>query len=351
MSRIDFAVADGGQARLQQLIREQIGGLIRELLQAAGRSAADLRHVVLVGNTVMHHLFCGVSVEPLARHPFEPRDDGLRLFEAGALGWADAGQAVVRFLPSLGGFVGSDILAGILATRLHESSELAGLVDLGTNGEIVIGHRGRMLCASTAAGPAFEGARISMGMRAATGAISEVSVRDGRLHCHVLGHGMPRGICGSGLVDAVAAGLQLGLIHPSGRLNGREDLPLAAPVVLTQRDVRELQLAKGAIAAGIRLLAEQWGAQVEDIKRIYLAGAFGNYINRASARRIGLLPFGPDKVVPAGNTALLGAKLSLFSLGENDGACAELRRKIQHVSLNEDPRFHEVYVEEMQLGD
>jgi uncharacterized 2Fe-2S/4Fe-4S cluster protein (DUF4445 family) len=162
---------------------------------------------------------------------------------------------------------------------------------------------------------------------------------------------MPRGICGSGLVDAVAAGLQLGLIHPSGRLNGREDLPLAAPVVLTQRDVRELQLAKGAIAAGIRLLAEQWGAQVEDIKRIYLAGAFGNYINRASARRIGLLPFGPDKVVPAGNTALLGAKLSLFSLGENDGACAELRRKIQHVSLNEDPRFHEVYVEEMQLGD
>ena len=166
----------------------------------------------------------------------------------------------MRFLPCLGSFVGSDILAGLLATKLHESERLAALIDLGTNGEIVVGNRERMLCASTAAGPAFEGARISMGMRAATGAISEVRVRDGGLECHVLGNVAPRGICGSGLVDAVAAGLELGWISPKGRLANGDSLALAGPVSLNQWDVRELQLAKGAIAAGLRILLEQWGA-------------------------------------------------------------------------------------------
>jgi len=305
-----------------------------------------LQNVVVVGNTVMHHLFCGVSVEPLSHHPFEPSQDGLMIFRAEELGWR-LGTPAVRFLPCLGAFVGSDILAGILATHLHHSDGLIGLVDLGTNGEIVIGNRERMLCASTAAGPAFEGARISMGMRAATGAISEVTVREGQLHCHVLGHGTPRGLCGSGLVDAVAAGLELGRINPTGKLADGKPLLLCAPVELTQGDVRELQLAKGAIAAGIRLLVEQWGASLDDIAKLYLAGAFGNYINRASAKRIGLLPFGPEKVVPAGNTALLGAKLALFSMDEGGADYTELRGSIQHVSLNEDPRFHEVYVGEM----
>jgi uncharacterized 2Fe-2S/4Fe-4S cluster protein (DUF4445 family) len=346
MSRVDFAVAGGGQGRLTQIIREQIGELIEELLQTSRRDAAELRHVVVVGNTVMHHLFCGVTVEPLSHHPFEPGDDGLRIFRGPELGWGFT-MSAVHFLPCLGGFVGGDILAGVLATKLHESAELVGLVDLGTNGEIVIGNRERMLCASTAAGPAFEGARISMGMRAATGAISEVSLREGRLHSHVLGHGTPRGICGSGLVDAVAASLELGWINAAGKLANGRSLALTPPVELTQGDVRELQLAKGAIAAGIRLLVEQWGARLEDVTRLYLAGAFGNYINRGSARRIGLLPFGPEKVVASGNTALLGAKLALFSLHAGGGAHAELRRKVSHVSLNEDPRFHEVYVEEM----
>jgi len=253
----------------------------------------------------------------------------------------------VRFLPCLGGFVGSDILAGVLATRLHESEALAGLVDLGTNGEIVVGNRERLLCASTAAGPAFEGARISMGMRAATGAISEVSACGGEFECRVLGRVAPRGICGSGLVDAVAVGLDLGRIQSTGRLSQGSSFCLAPPVLITQGDVRELQLAKGAIAAGLRLLLQQWGARAEDLTRIYLAGAFGNYINRASARRIGLLDFPRETVHPAGNTALLGAKLALFSLPEHDSAYTELRRRIQHVSLNDHPRFQDVYVEEM----
>jgi uncharacterized 2Fe-2S/4Fe-4S cluster protein (DUF4445 family) len=347
MSRIEFAAHGGGQAALTRIIREQLGRLVAELLEAAEGRAGELRQVVIVGNTVMHHLFCGVSVEPLSHHPFEPTDDGLKTSRADEVGWSLAGNPVVHFLPCLGGFVGSDILAGVLATKLHESADLAGLVDLGTNGEIVIGNRERLLCASTAAGPAFEGARISMGMRAATGAISEVHVEGGQWRCHVIGHTTPRGVCGSGLVDAVAAGLDLGWIERNGRLARGQALTLAPPVTLTQGDVRELQLAKGAIAAGIRLLTQQWGARTEDLTRLYLAGAFGNYINRASARRIGLLNLPREKVVPAGNTALLGAKLALFRLGEGDPASAEVRARIRHVSLNEDPQFPEIYAQEM----
>jgi uncharacterized 2Fe-2S/4Fe-4S cluster protein (DUF4445 family) len=347
MSRVEFAVAGHGQRTLQDLVRKQIGRLAQELLAAA--TAADLKAVVVVGNTVMHHLFCGLSLEPLSHYPFEPRSPGLQMFRPADLGWNLPGGTAVRFLPCLGSFVGSDILAGILATKLHESQSLAALIDLGTNGEIVVGNRERMLCASTAAGPAFEGARISMGMRAATGAISEVHVQGGNLHCHVLGNGRPRGLCGSGLVDAVSAALDLGWIKPSGRLANGDSLMLAPPVSLNQWDVRELQLAKGAIAAGLRILLQQWGATKADLTRICLAGAFGNYINQASARRIGLLNFLPDKVQAAGNTALLGAKLALFSLNEHNGAYPEILARVKHVSLNEHPQFQDTFVEEMSF--
>ena len=351
MSRIEFATQGGGHSALEKLIRDQIGKLMAELLAAAHRQAAELKNIVIVGNTVMHHLFCGLSVEPMSQHPFEPQQDGLQVFHADRLGWKLAGAPNVRFLPCLGGFVGSDILAGVLATKLHESDALVALVDLGTNGEIVVGNRERMLCASTAAGPAFEGARISQGMRAATGAISQVNITDGRLQCRVLGNVIPRGICGSGLVDAAAAGLDLGWIKPTGRFANGNSIELAPSVALTQGDIRELQLAKGAIAAGLRILVQQWGASLEDLSRIYLAGAFGNYINRASARRIGLLDFPPEKVLPAGNTALLGAKLALFSLHEQDGSYPELRRKIRHVPLNEAAPFQDVFAEEMRFPE
>ena len=346
MSRVEFAVASQGQRTLERMIRAQIGRLIRELLSAVS-SARAVQSIVLVGNTVMHHLFCGLSLEPLSHYPFEPPSPGLQVFRADALGWKLAGNPTVRFLPCLGGFVGSDILAGVLATKLHESESLAALIDLGTNGEIVVGNRKRMVCASTAAGPAFEGARISMGMRAATGAISAVRLEEGKLHCHVLGNVAPRGICGSGLVDAVAAGLDLGRIKSTGRLADGDSLLLAAPVCLSQWDVRELQLAKGAIAAGLNLLLQKWGGAKDELARVYLAGAFGNYINHASARRIGLLNFPAEKVQPAGNTALLGAKIALFSLREHDGAYPAILHKVQHVSLNEDERFQDTFVEEM----
>jgi uncharacterized 2Fe-2S/4Fe-4S cluster protein (DUF4445 family) len=350
MSRVGFAVAEKGQKKLEDLIRKQIGKLIDELLAAAKVPRHHIRDVTIVGNSVMHHLFCGISIEPLSHYPFEPTNDGLQVFRAGDIGWKLDSGCTVRFLPCLGSFVGSDILAGVLATRLHESEALVGLVDLGTNGEIVIGNREQMLCASTAAGPAFEGARIWMGMRAATGAISEVTIAEGKLQCHVLGNVEPRGICGSGLVDAVACSLELGLIKPTGRLaDGGDEMMLAAPVKLSQTDIRELQLAKGAIAAGIRILLEQWGAKLDDLTHLYLAGAFGNYINRTSARKIGLLPFPREKVTPSGNTALLGSKLALFSVDGEDGSYATIRKRIRHVSLSEDPQFQDIYVDEMSF--
>jgi uncharacterized 2Fe-2S/4Fe-4S cluster protein (DUF4445 family) len=348
MSRVSFALAEPGRRLLTTLIRRQIGRLVAELIAGARLTTGRIDSATVVGNTVMHHLFCGIDVSPLAHYPFEPEQAGLQVFRAHDLGWELAADPAVRFLPCLGSFVGSDILAGVLATKVGESDTLAGLVDLGTNGEIVIGNRERLLCASTAAGPAFEGARISMGMRAATGAISAVAAEEGALRCHVLGNVPPRGICGSGLVDAVAAGLDLGLIQPSGRLSsGNGTLMLSPPVTLSQNDIRELQLAKGAIAAGIRILLGRWNAEPGDLTRLYLAGAFGNYINRSSARRIGLLRFPIEKITPAGNTALLGAKLALFNQTEEQFAYAPLRAKIEHISLNTDPHFQDVFVEEM----
>ncbi|MCP5522585.1 MAG: DUF4445 domain-containing protein [Verrucomicrobiales bacterium] len=346
MSRIHFAVHENGAGRLHDLIRRQIGGLIAGLRQEAARDEAIVE-VVLVGNTAMQLLFCGRDVHPLAQAPFESDELDEACFTGAELGWSVTAEAVVRFLPSLGGFVGSDLLAGILATGLAEVKSLSALIDLGTNGEIIVTNGGRVLCASTAAGPAFEGARISMGMRAATGAISEVTVREGSLVCRVLGGGEPRGICGSGLVDAVACGLELGWITSTGRPASGEAVLLAGDVELAPRDIRELQLAKGAITAGLRLMVEQLGFTPGALERVHLAGAFGNYISRANARRIGLLPFPPEQIEPAGNTALLGAKMVLLRTVDFSTFWEELRPRVEHVPLNEDPRFHEVYVEEM----
>lgn len=347
MTRVSFAM-DGGAASLRKLIRHQVGSLICDLFSVVGLNRCPaIDDIVIVGNAAMHHLFCDIDVTPLAQHPFEPVDGGLKTFDQRALGWSIPGNALVHFLPCLGSFVGSDILAGILATGLHESDRPVALVDLGTNGEIAVGNRDRILCTSTAAGPAFEGARISHGMRAATGAICEVRIEGVALACRTVGDVPARGICGSGLVSAVAACLDLGIVLPNGRLRGGESIPLAGNVHLTQCDVRELQLAKGAIAAGLRLLATQWGTTVEGLHRVHLAGAFGNYLNLRSARRIGLLPVDPSRIAPAGNSALRGAKLALFELASERGEYRGILERVRHVPLNEDPDFQDVYVEEM----
>ncbi|MGD0014600.1 MAG: ASKHA domain-containing protein [Bryobacteraceae bacterium] len=347
MSRVQYGLAPEGARTLREGIRQRIGALIAEVVAAAGVPPEAIGGIAIVGNAVMHHLFCGIDVEPLSRAPFEPLWNGLERFSAAELGWTAVPRAGVAFLPCLGGFVGSDALAGLLAVRMGASAPLVGLIDLGTNAEILLGDRQRIVCASAAAGPAFEGGRISTGMRAATGAISEVSLIDGRLRCRVLGDVPPRGICGSGLVDAAAAALDLGLLGASGRLADGV-LELCPPVRLTQADIRELQLAKGAVAAGVRILLKRLGASAGDVQRVYLAGAFGNYVNLESARRIGLIAFPEDKVTQAGNTALLGAKLALFA---DDLAYDDLRRRVEHISLASDPGFQEIYAEQMRFPE
>jgi uncharacterized 2Fe-2S/4Fe-4S cluster protein (DUF4445 family) len=342
MSRIEAA---GAGAPLGATIREQVGGLVSALLASAGTTRPRVARVVLVGNTAMHHLFGGLDVGPLAAYPFEtPRPDALH-WRADALGWTGAGAAEVVFLPCLGGFVGSDVLAGLRVVGLDRADSPAALFDLGTNGEIVVGTGGRLYCASAAAGPAFEGARISCGMRAAAGAVSAVQAAGGRLVAHVLGGGPARGICGSGLVDAVARGLELGRIEPSGRLaGGAAGLEVRDGLALTQRDIRELQLAKGALAVGLRLLSARAGTEPRRLARLSLAGAFGNYVSRESARRIGLFDTPLDRVASAGNAALLGAKLALF---DDDLEQRGLRERVVHVPLAAEPGFADGFAEAM----
>ncbi len=333
MTRIQHDLRQPGE--LTAVIRQALGAMIERM--AAGR---QLEEVLLAGNTAMHHLFCGLSVEPLSRVPFESPRLGAFVTSSNNLGWPCAVRADVLFLPCLGGFVGSDLLTGIVATGLDLETEPHALFDIGTNGEIVVGSRNRIQCASTAAGPAFEGGRISCGMRAGHGAIDAV---DHSLGVHVIGGGAARGLCGSGLVDAVAAGLARGLILPTGRIADASRLfPLAESVTLKQADIRELQLAKGAMASGLRMLAPG------GTTKLWLAGAFGNYIRPGSARAIGLLPM-DITVDPAGNTALRGARMLLLAPSQRTARLRRICAMAEHVELASDPQFQDIYAESMAL--
>ena len=329
MSRIQFELRRPGL--LGPAIREQTAAMLARLAQ--GR---PLREVVLAGNTAMHHLFCGLDVAPLAAVPFLSPDTGVQTMDAGAVPW----RAPTVFLPCLGGFVGSDLLAGLAATRLDKKRNTHVLFDIGTNGEIVCASRSAIRCASTAAGPAFEGGRIRCGMRASDGAVDAVRIEDGRLVPHVIGGGPPRGICGSGLVDAAARALDLGLLLPNGRL-ARGDIVLGEGVFLAQSDIRQLQLAKGAMAAGLKMMAR--GA-----RRLCLAGAFGNYLHLPGARRIGLLPEDVE-VEPVGNAALRGTRLFLLCPSSREERIGAILSAAEHVELAADPRFEDVFAESMAL--
>jgi len=352
MSRAEHARGDRGRRELSSLVRIELGKLIDEALSMATVEASSVTRVVLVGNTVMHHLFCGLDVSELVHAPFESKTPGLREFGVAELGWDNGLTVPIHFLPCFGGFVGSDLLAGVLATRMHERNELTALIDLGTNGEVVIGTAGHLLCASTAAGPAFEAGGIEQGMRATRGAIDQVNVGSSELVCHVVGGGEARGICGSGLVDAVASGIELGMIEPSGRLSGgRKRLDLSGPVHLTQADIRQLQLAKAAVAAGIRILLARLGKNASDLQHLFLAGAFGNYVSRSSAERIGLIPRCGGISDAIGNSALLGAKLVLFSDERADWSFSRLRQQVEHVPLAAESDFHDVFIRETRFPE
>ena len=329
MSRLQYDLHRPGE--LGRLIRQSLAGML---------GVEPLREVLVAGNTAMHHLFCGLDVAPLTRAPFaSPTLSGYR-FENPDFGW----PGPVEFLPCLGGFVGSDLLCGIVATQLDDQTRPCALFDIGTNGEVVVGSAQGIVCASTAAGPALEGGRIGVGMRAGTGAIDAVHVREGGYDCHVIGGGPARGICGSGLVDAAACGVELGTIDTNGRLtNADKRLPLTEGISLSQGDIRELQLAKGAMAAGLRMLA---GGGVE---KLCLAGAFGNYIRETSARAIGLLP--EDLAVePVGNSALRGVRQLLLTPSTRHARLRKIAALSRHVELAADSDFQYIYAKMMALA-
>jgi uncharacterized 2Fe-2S/4Fe-4S cluster protein (DUF4445 family) len=350
MSRIAAAASPEAAARMGDSVRREIAGMVSRLchhLPAGGRVVRG----AIVGNTAMHHLFLGFSVSALASYPFQAGHlEGVELRGSG-IGWeGPAADAAAWFLPNLGGFVGSDILAVIIATGLHGAVTPAGGADLGTNGELIVASEGTILVASTAAGPAFEGARISQGMRAAPGAIDRMSVEDGKVHAHVVGGGAPHGICGSGLVDAIACGLDLGIIEPSGRLTAGE-MRLRGDVRLVQQDIREVQLAKGAIAAGLTILAREKGLKEEDLGVFHLAGAFGNHLDIGNSRRIGLLPLPAGRVNPAGNAALLGAKMTLCMPDGGKTLSGDIISRVRHISLETSADFQDLYAERMTFPE
>jgi uncharacterized 2Fe-2S/4Fe-4S cluster protein (DUF4445 family) len=336
------ACMDGNSGEMTQLIRTAIGKMIGEML-AAYQVVPE--RVVLVGNTAMQLIFSGCDVSPLAMYPFRTDELGLKVFSPDDLGWKFKVRNPIQFYPSIGSFVGSDILAGIAATRLHTKENYTALIDLGTNGELAIGNKNRILCASTAAGPAFEGASISRGMRAVTGAIASLNLSEGMVEANVIGNTEAKGICGSGLIDAVAIFRKLDLVGMFGEINsGEEQILVAGNISLTQKDINEFQLAKAALATGLTILAKKLKIQLADIQELYIAGAFGNYINLKNVVDTGMIELPAEKIHKMGNTALIGAKLFLFS---DTKLAYEILAKTTHVNLEGDPEFQDIYVDKM----
>jgi uncharacterized 2Fe-2S/4Fe-4S cluster protein (DUF4445 family) len=344
ISRIQSCL-DGKQNEMQMLICQKTGEMILSLLE---KHPVEISKVILVGNTAMHHIFSGLNVQPLSFYPFESSNLGMQQFSVEQLNWKLPSETEIRFYPSIGSFVGSDILAGIAATNMAEKENFSILIDLGTNGEIVLGNREKIICASTAAGPAFEGAKISQGMRAVTGAISSVQVENGKMNCHVIGNAAAKGLCGSGLIDSMAVLLQQEKIGMFGEINSGEDkIELAPGVFLTQQDIREFQLAKAAIAAGLQILLNKFEITFNEVENVFIAGGFGNFLNLQHVIQTGLIETSEEKIIKMGNTALIGAKMFLF---EDKAFIQKILTKTSHVNLEGDPNFQDIYIEKMMLA-
>ena len=342
ISRLSFAIeSEENAALLQREILAAIDEMTRSMLERAGRAGEEIRCRALVGNTVMMHLLGGYPARPLAFAPFTPAYTALHEKELGGVRTILGG--------CISGYVGADTLAAALACGLDERDENAMLIDIGTNGEIMLKKDGRCFACSCAAGPAFEGAHIACGTGAVAGAIDHARVENGEIIYTTIGGGEATGICGSGLIDLTAALLERGDITPMGRMAG--DVRLSERVYLARSDIREVQLAKAAIASGIRILAEQAGAALADIERVYLAGGFGNFIGLDSACRIGLLPAElRAKIVPVGNAAGSGSVRLLVSEQARRRAEA-LRQATRCVELAATPDFNDVYTDELLFED
>jgi uncharacterized 2Fe-2S/4Fe-4S cluster protein (DUF4445 family) len=366
-------------ATLAGLARETLAELTADVCGQAGVDAADVCEVALAGNATMTHIALGIDPEPLGVAPFimatrqypevlAPTDLGLPVHP----------RARAFLFPAFGAYVGGDITAGLLASGMDRDARTRLFVDIGTNCEIVLGNRDWLLATAAPAGPAFEGAAIRCGMRAADGAIEVVSMTPAGVELRVIGDAEPAGLCGSGLVDAVASLIGVGLLDRSGRFAGEEHAAGIAPglagrlttlgaervfvlhwlgepgdvarsIYLSQRDVRELQFAKAAIATGWNILLAEAGLAPGDIQQVLLAGSFGSYLSPANAIRLGLVPRMPAaRVVSAGNVAGEGAKMALLSVRERAGALA-LQEEVRYVELSDRSDFNDAFVDQLQF--
>lgn len=376
ISRSNYAnQEESGLEMLHRAVIGAINKLITEAAEKAGLSTEDIYLITVAGNTCMHHLFLGLSPRYISVSPYIPTISEPVVLNAASLPIRINRMGKILVLPNIAGFVGADTVAVLLAAEMDKSEQIKLMVDIGTNGEIALGSKDRIVACSTAAGPAFEGAQISSGMRGAVGAIDHVYFGE-ELEYSVIGGVKPRGICGSGLLDAVAGLLQIGILDDKGRFLSKEKItsPQAArykerivqhegleaflladaaatahgnPILVTQKDIREVQLAKGAMAAGMKILMEKLGVEVEDIHEVLLAGAFGNYLNPHSACGIGLIPKELEhRIKMIGNAAGTGAKIALVSAHEYKRA-AEIAEFVDFVELASHPKFSSIFARSM----
>ena len=362
ISRCEYAIGHGVEI-LSSTIRTALNELIRQACCLAGRDPLEIRLVSVVGNTCMHHLFMNIDPRPLTVVPYEAVVKDEIVMKAIEADIKVHPEGILQVLPNIAGFVGADTVGCLLATEFDSLEDLSLMIDIGTNGEMVMGNKKRMIACSTAAGPAFEGARIECGMRGTTGAIDHVTLQDGQLICHVIGgeDTEATGICGSGLMDAVAAALDGEIIDETGRIDEdadcvfhleENDMPairLSEHVYLSQKDIREVQLAKGAVAAGIDLLAAELGIGIKDIRHIMIAGAFGNYMDPHSACRIGMIP--PeleDRIEMIGNAAGEGSIIATLNYPEFLHA-QKIRQKAQFLELASSPDFQDTFVDNLMF--
>ncbi|MGC1206462.1 MAG: ASKHA domain-containing protein [Ornithinimicrobium sp.] len=378
ITRISATMMDPEAAgRLRQLAQDTLAELVREVLADADVHPHEVYEVALAGNATMTALVLGIDPEPLGVAPFVMSSASVPTFLASELGLDVHPQARAIVFPALGAYVGGDIVSGMLATGMDRDKRTRLFIDVGTNCEIVLSDGDRIVSTAAPAGPAFEGGAIRCGMRAADGAIEVIQISadipDG-VHLQVIGDVTAQGLCGSGLVDAVSELVRVGLIDASGRLVTDEVAQQAAPYVadrlafvgkervfvlqrqdpgapvsesiyLSQRDIRELQFAKGAIATGWALLLEHLDLEPEDVQQVLLAGSFGSYLSPAAAIRIGLVPKVPVmRIISAGNVAGEGAKMSLLSMRERAGAMA-LLDEVVYVELSDRTDFNDRFIE------
>ena len=377
ISRIDYTIEKAdGLKQLQDLVVNQINRMIEDFESKYGFSSRHIYHTVLVGNTIMMHILAGLPVKNIAVSPFIPVVTKRMDLPAEEIGMKINPTGRVTILPMIAGYVGADTVGAIMACDMAEKEEISLMIDIGTNGEIALGNRDRIMACSTAAGPAFEGAHIRHGMGGVRGAVNTVEIKDRVLYT-TIGSAPAKGICGSGIVDAVAQLLRCGILESSGRMKSAEEvegkLPpevaarireldgkpafLIAPreqgaeqdIYLTQKDIREVQLAKAAVAAGIQILMKEMDVSFDDIAHVYLAGGFGNYINYNHACVIGLIPkeLG-GKIVPIGNGAGVGAKMALLSR-ECLEKSEKIRQMTQYIELSSRLDFQMSFVDLMEF--